>query len=164
MKGKFPYQDITYYLIAFIDDCSRKIMYYETGIFKDMTFTSNALANCCSKVNPSNWPFELTTDNGMEFKGKDFEDGLKQHGILHYYIRPRNPEENAKIERWWQHIEKLESYQDIGIVVELYNNTLYHSALTPYLGQKSTPANAYDMLPKFDIDRDGIFNQLEFTP
>lgn len=32
---------------------------------------------------------------------------LEENEILHYYIRPRNPEENAKIEKWWQNIGKL---------------------------------------------------------
>ena len=163
LKGSPPFENVTYYLIAFIDDCSRKIIHFETDVYKDMQFTKSALINCLSKLNVENWPFQLTTDNGMEFKGCLFENALKEYGILHYYIRPRNPEENAKIERWWQNVRKLKSNADIGIVVELYNKSLHHSALTNYLGEKSTPENAYNTIPHFDITQDSIFNQIEYT-
>ena len=154
----------TYYLIAFIDDCSRKILYYETGLFKDMSFTSEALKNCLDKIGVNNSPFELTTDNGKEFVGHEFEEALVNYKILHYRIRPRNPEENAKIERWWQHIKRLKSNSDIGIIVSLYNTTLQHSVLKTYINENPTPENAYNTIEKFDIDRDGIFNLIDDTP
>ena len=61
-----------------------------------MDFSSDSLLNCFSKLNQKEWPFEITTDNGLEFKGKLYERTLKENKIFHYYIRPRNPEENAK--------------------------------------------------------------------
>lgn len=158
LKGKPPFEKETHYLIAFIDDCSRKILHFETGIYKDMQFTSIALTNCLKKLDVKNWPFQLTTDNGLEFRGHLFEEALIHYGILHYYIKPRNPEENAKIERWWQIISKLENYSDIGIAVELYNNSLTHSVLN------STPSEAYEKIPHFDMNVDSIFNQIEYTP
>lgn len=88
--------------IAFIDDFTRKTIHYETGIYKDMSFTSQSLENCLKKLNKEDWTFELITDNGLELKGHLFEEAQIQNGILYYLIRPRNHEENGKIEGWWQ--------------------------------------------------------------
>lgn len=101
-------------------------------------YTSQSLENCIQNLNEGECPFELTSDNGLEFKGSQFEDSLKRAGILHYFIRPRQPEENAKIERWWQIVEKLANYNDIPIIVFLYNNVLIHSQLKEYIGEDST--------------------------
>lgn len=163
LNGKPPFVK-THYLIAFIDDFSRKIIYWEIGEFKTMDFASSALINCLRTLNQDEKPFEITTDNGLEFKGIDFEKSLKDNGILHYTIRPRNPEENAKIERWWPTVEKLVNYNDISVIVYIYNNILCNSALKEYFDEDITPEKAYSLLPHFDIDRDGIFNIIQYTP
>lgn len=164
LKDKPPYFEKVHYLIAFIDDYSRKIIYFEIGEYKTMEFAAQALNNCLSNFKENEYPFEITTDNGKEFTGNDFEEELKKSKIFHYKIRPRNPEENAKIERWWPIVEKLKDYKDIPIIVFIYNNILFHSALKNYFEDETTPETAYNQLPKFDIERDGVLNIIEYTP
>lgn len=40
LKNKYPYENQTQYMIAFFDDCNRKILYYEIGDKKDQLFLS----------------------------------------------------------------------------------------------------------------------------
>ena len=61
LKNKCPYENETQHMIAFIDDCSRKILYYDTGEKKDQLFFVNSLIKSINLTNMK--PFTLTMDN-----------------------------------------------------------------------------------------------------
>ena len=48
------------------------------------------------------------------------------------------------IERWWPTVEKLVNYNDISVIVYIYNIIIYNSALNEYFGEDITPENAYE--------------------
>ena len=152
LKNKPPYLDKQYYLIAYIDDFSRKILYYEINDSKDMQFTARSLNNCILFTGQK--PYYITTDNGREFTGKDFTDALNSFGIRQYNTEPYNPEENGKIERFWQNIEALSDYKDIPALILLYNYSWSQKVLKKYTNQKCTPEMAHNILPKFDWNND----------
>lgn len=152
LKNKEPYNENTHYLIAYIDDCSRYIVYWEIGIFKDQDFTAQTLENCIKFTGQK--PYILVTDNGKEFTGKTFTDSLDHHNIIQKCIKPRTPEENGKIERWWRNIECLKSYFDIPLIIKLYNDVFVHSSLKKEYKARMTPYQAFINLPKFDAEID----------
>lgn len=152
LKSKPPYNENTHYLIAYIDDCSRYIVYWEIGEFKDQDFTAQSLQNCIAFTNQK--PHKLVTDNGKEFTGQKFTDVVKQHNIVQHFIKPRTPEENGKIERWWRNIECLKSYFDIPLIIKLYNEVFIHSSLKKEYKRRMTPYHAFISLPKFDPEID----------
>lgn len=102
-----------------------------------MEFTSGALFNWINRTNQK--PYYITTDNGKEFTGKDFTDMLTQLGIKQHKSKPRNPEENGKIERFWQNIEALSNYNDIPALILIYNYSMTQKILKSYTGRKCTP-------------------------
>lgn len=51
-------------------------------------------------------------------------------------------------------------FSGIKHIVTLYNNTLTHSVLTTYMGEKSTLKYVYNNLPKFDIKDMSAINKM----
>lgn len=117
-----------------------------------MQFTARSLNNCILFTGQK--PYYITTDNGREFTGKDFTDALNSFGIRQYNTEPYNPEENGKIERFWQNIEALSDYKDIPALILLYNYSWSQKVLKKYTNQKCTPEMAHNILPKFDWNND----------
>jgi transposase InsO family protein len=91
------------HLIAFLDDRSRYILYAQLLSDKSMASTSKAFAEALAS-NPV--PQRITSDNGTEFIGRDFQAVALEYGLVHHRIHPRSPWENGKIERWWRTFEK----------------------------------------------------------
>ena len=86
------------YFVTFIDDFSRymyvRIISRKSEVFrcfKEYQMEVEALhqSRICA----------LQTDNGGEYTGVDFENCLKERGILHRKTVPRNPEQNGVSER-----------------------------------------------------------------
>ena len=152
LKSKPPYNENTHYLIAYIDDCSRYIVYWEIGEFKDQDFTAQSLDNCIRLTNQK--PHMLVTDNGKEFTGQKFTEVVANYDINQHFIKPRTPEENGKIERWWRNIECLKNYFDIPLIIRLYNDVFVHSSLKKEYNARMTPCYAFTNLPKFDPEID----------
>ena len=67
LKSKPAYNENTHYLIAYIDDCSRYIVYCENGELKDQDFTAQSLENYIRLTNQKH--HMLVTDNSKEFTG-----------------------------------------------------------------------------------------------
>ena len=128
------------YLIAFIDDRSRKILHYEVLRDKIMKSTSTALTNCLTN-NPK--PHEITMDNGGEFIGQDFKKVMEDLNIKAHHINPREPQENGKIERWWGTFEKtMLKNRDIRLFVDEYNGFWAHNGLANTGYKNMTPNEA----------------------
>jgi transposase InsO family protein len=129
------------YLIGFLDDRSRLIVYYEVLPDKTMHSTAQAL-RCALNENPK--PYKLTSDNGTEFTGHDFQEVLQEAEIIHWRTIPYTPEQNGKIERFWGTIEgSLASYEELDEAVLNYNYNWPHSALTELTGCKTVPWDAW---------------------
>ena len=89
-----------YYLIAFFDDRTRRILHYEVLSDKSMESTSSALENVLIKYSP---PKSMIIDNRKEFTGKDLQRVLENYGVESHTITHYTPQENGKIERRWGH-------------------------------------------------------------
>lgn len=84
------------YLIAFIDDFSRKIMHVDIIPNKIAITTSHFLKHA---LELNGKPFSIWTDNGGEFKA-EFERVLIENNIHHVWTAPHNPQQNGKVERF----------------------------------------------------------------
>jgi putative transposase len=135
--------------ISFLDDCSRKIMAY--GVFNSMT-TKNSLltlykAIALHKVTP----FELNSDRGSQFipsksdrKGKansEFQEVLKELGIIFVPSRARHPQTNGKLEKF-HHILDTE-FDDRFETIEEFINWYNHERLSEAVDYM-TPNEAYE--------------------
>lgn len=86
------------YFVTFIDDFSRfmyvRIISKKSEVFKCFKkYQMEVEALHQSKISA------LQTGNGGEYTGTDFENYLKEKGILHRKTVPRNPEKNGVSER-----------------------------------------------------------------
>lgn len=132
------------YLIAFLDDATRYVIHAEIMMNKTSLNTSNALQNALKK---GVTPFILHSDNGMEFKGSDFQKILNENNIKFTTTTPYTPQQNGKIERWWQTFDtSLISIDNLMTFVEEYNQNWYHHSLKERFGRKTTPAEARNLL------------------
>lgn len=91
-----------------------------------------ALENAIRKV-PSP-PYELLTDNGKEFVGKDFESVLQKYSIHHRLTAPYTPELNGKMERFWKILEDAYPHtrpfrEWLIDAISEYNNVWIHSSI-----------------------------------
>ena len=168
LKNKFPYENQTLYMIAFIDDCSRKILYYDIGNTKDQLFFVNSLIKCINLNNTK--PFILTTDNGGEFTGKFARYIIKMLSIKHWRTHPYTPEQNGKIERFWRRVERLENYKDLEKFIQSYNEIIPQRSLRKFAQthlklhlkqQDATPERIFQNAPKFDHYHPGIIVQFD---
>jgi transposase InsO family protein len=109
------------YIIAFMDDASRKIMGWEFLQDKNSITIKNILEKILD-IDHKPQPYTVWTDKGTEFRG-DFEDFLQERGIKHHTTEAYSPQQNGKIERFWQkvgafgddsttYIERMEDYND----------------------------------------------------
>ena len=105
------------YLIAFIDDRTRKILYFELLDDKSAISVSAALQKALSVVIEERSPHTIVTDNGKEFVNEEFSNILNCFGVRHNRTHPYTPEENAKIHT---HTQRYESFA-------------FHAALSPAL-------------------------------
>jgi transposase InsO family protein len=140
-REKDPGSATQRYLIAFIDDRSRYVLYWE--ILSDKTMDSVARAfDAALRANPR--PYSVTCDNGMKFVGEAFQDLLETQGVRNWRTQPYTPEQNGKIERRWRTLEKsCKTYEAIDNVIDQYNQVWPHRSLTEMAGVKTTPAYAW---------------------
>jgi transposase InsO family protein len=136
-------------LIAFIDDASRLIHGFRFLPDKTSKSTSQALQEVFQQC--GTLPYCIWTDNGGEFMG-EFAHALQAFGIVHKTTKPYNPEQNGKIEKWWQFADKYPA-DKLADAVQWYNQNQPHRSLRPgpKVGSKSvrqTPLEAYQSLPK----------------
>ena len=135
--------------ISYMDDCSRRIMSY--GVFDAMTTRNSLTALYKAIANHFVTPFELNSDRGSQFipnkfdkKGKansEFQEALKELGIIFVPSRARHPQTNGKLEKF-HHIldtEFDERFDTTGEFIDWYNNERSSEAVD-YM----TPKEAYE--------------------
>ena len=70
----------------------------------------------------------LWTDNGGENTGKDMVNSLQQLGILQVRTRPYNPQQNGKIERFWQLLDRnVHNQEELMSYLDGYNKAPHMS-------------------------------------
>jgi transposase InsO family protein len=136
--------EVNYYYLAFIDEYSRYIVYWE--LLSSMDGNSVSLGGQAAvetlprdeagklMVKP-----EIRSDNGSCYISKEFHGVLEHHGLTHVKIKPNCPEENGIMERSNRTVrEALENeeltgrYQAeevIGRIIRWYNHERLHSSL-----------------------------------
>jgi len=155
--------DVKFYLIAFLDDRTRFVLFYKILDKKEMIQTANALLECIqiNQIVPSC----IVIDNGKEFIGEDFQNVMRSYNIDDWRTKPYTPQQNGKIERFWLTLMKTMK-KDQPILVQLpdiineYNTIWNHSSLKKLYGEKMTPKKAWLKGP---IWRDGMDKEIQFS-
>ena len=107
-------------IFALIDDYSRKIMGCEL-IENQKAETVLEVLKYTIAIHGK--PYAIWSDNGSETKG-EFNRYLQEEQIAHVLIRPRCPQQNGKIERYWPFLEKqLKEGKSIEEAVDVYNDS-----------------------------------------
>ena len=130
--------DTIYFLISVIDGFSRFVVHWE--LRESMKDTDTALTIQRAKEKFPNETPRLISDNGSQYKSKDFRELLTKHEMTHVTTSPYYPQSNGKQERWHQTIKSeairvsaLLTMEDakriIGNYVNYYNEERLHSAI-----------------------------------
>jgi len=99
-------------------------------------------------VNPK--PHAINTDNGKEFEG-EFAEVLRSNDINIRKCKPRTPQENGKLERWWGNFEKtMKGNRNISKFVNEYNNYWSHYGLKGMGFKNMTPSEAWKTMPHYE--------------
>lgn len=137
------------YLIAFIDDYSRKVIHFDFLPNKTAINTTNFL-NHALELNSK--PFSIWTDNGGEFKA-EFNGLMMRSNIKHVWTEPGNPQQNGKVERFWQSAEKCKNKAELKKWIKEYNNLPHFSLQKVVVLQRQTyqtPNEAFDSKPAWN--------------
>lgn len=137
-------------IILFEDDASRFIT--GCGVFRNAT-AQNAVSVFKQAVQKYGIPKQVMTDHGVQFTSlpritcaepcmNEFQQVLKQHGVLHIKARVKHPQSNGKVERVGQTIEQLRKhFSSWDEAVLYYNFKRPHSSLEN--GRLRTPYQAF---------------------
>ncbi len=141
----------TFYLIIFIDEYSRYIVYHELMLSMDGNSVSLAALDALSTLENGEKPL-IQTDNGSGYVSHEFKLVLSDKGVGHHRIYPHCPEENGLVERsnrtLGEKIDELdledfqEAKHEIAAIIDWYNTERLHSAinyLTPYDMYRGNP-------------------------
>lgn len=134
-------------LIAYLDDCSRKIMGHCVG---NPTTKNSLFALYSSIAKNLVTPFSLNSDRGSQFipnkfnkKGEamhEFQEALNELGIIFIPSKRRHPQTNGKLERFFGILDREfdERFKDLNEFIGWYNNERASEAVD-YI----TPNEAY---------------------
>jgi transposase InsO family protein len=136
--------DRNYYLISFLDEYSRYIVYHELLASMD-GHTVSLAAQAALETLPRDSAGRLgekpaiRSDNGSGYVSREFGGVLDEHGLSHRRIRPHCPEENGLIERAQRTFGEaldghdlanhLQAQDVIAKMIRWYNEERLHSAL-----------------------------------
>lgn len=117
------------YLIAFIDDRSRRILYYELLQNKEAATTAASLIQCIQAAGDKIGC--IWTDNGREFINAAWDAILINNSIIRARSRPYTAYDNARLERWWKSIRYWcrDDWSMLPIVVFNYNHVYKNGGL-----------------------------------
>jgi transposase InsO family protein len=142
------------WMIAFIDDSSRRLMGWDFVADKASATQEEVLRRIIDETGQQ--PYALWSDNGTEFQGT-FRDYLEEHHVVPVYTHPYTPQQNGKIERFWRTVERCKIPSGMAHHMERYNQ-IPHLGL-PYLDpdpakprrgrRRMKPAEAYDQLERY---------------
>ena len=127
-----------YFFIGFIDAFSRYIVHWELLESASSKDVQAALQSALKKY-PGKKP-RIVTDNGVQFKSKDFRALLKEFSLKDIKTRIRHPESNGVIERFHRSLreeglsekqlnDKYKAIEAIESWVNYYNNHRLHASL-----------------------------------
>ncbi len=161
--------DQQYYLVNFIDEYSRYLVYWEMLTSMDGHSISVAAQKALESLQMDHdgkvtaQPI-IRSDNGSGYISKEFTGLLGHHNLTHHRIKPHCPEENGVMERCNRTIReaieehdlvgRYDSEETIGRIIDHYNNERLHSALG-----YQTPATWYRGNP----DKIGSVRRLKLT-
>ena len=129
------------YLIAFIDDCTRLILYAR---YFNNASTENTLIAFEKAIKKYRIPDAILTDNGVQFHVHgDFEKFCNEKEIHHILGRVHHPQTNGKIERWFGTYKKefKKGSDTLKTFVDYYNNERLHQGI-----HYQTPPEKYECL------------------
>ena len=149
--------DVQYYLLNFIDEYSRYLVYWELLTTMDGHSISVAAQRALETL-PMNDLGQLKTkpvirsDNGSGYISKEFGGLLAHHDLTHHRIKPHCPEENGVMERCnrtlreaieeHELVSRYDSEKVIDDLVTHYNEIRLHSSLgfqTPATWYRGNP-------------------------
>jgi transposase InsO family protein len=147
------YKRLGQWVMAFLDDASRKII--ASSFLEDKSSASTAALLETALGTVEKPPFAVWTDNGTEFKGH-FDELLVERGVRHVRTTPYNPEQNGKIERFWPTIEQWKEQGSLEAWIAKYN-ARPHTALPSIEDEdgtmvRMTPDEAYEELMRWPDD------------
>ena len=137
-------------IILFEDDASRFIT--GCGVFRNAT-SQNAVNVFAQAIQAYGIPKQVMTDHGTQFTSlprtscaspqmNEFQQALKQYGVLHIKARVKHPQSNGKVERVGQTIQHLRKhFSSWEEAVQYYNFKRPHSSLEN--GRLRTPHQAF---------------------
>jgi hypothetical protein len=142
------------HIIAFMDDGSRKIVGWKLLQDKNSKTVTKVLEKILQTPKQQK-PYTIWTDNGKEFLG-EFKTYLRKKRINHNFTQPYSPQQNGKIERFWQKVDKFgDDSSTFPAQMDLYNNTPHFGLPKPkdsdHTGSRYyTPNGAYERLPNWN--------------
>ncbi len=129
-------QDTWYFLVTVLDGYSRYVVHWD--LLPSMTAAAvrvvvqDALRK--TGANP-----EIVTDNGTQFKAKDFKELVRDFALEHIRIRTYHPESNGKLERYHRSTRDALEEEDLRNLgrtreiidrwVQIYNQNRLHAGL-----------------------------------
>ena len=133
-----------YYLCSILDGYSRFIVHWD--IKESMKQDDCQLVVQKAKEMTGNEDTRVISDNGPQFKAKQFKNFIRSSGMDQTFTSPYYPQSNGKIERWHKELKSRcvrpkqprdleEAREFIGEFIEYYNYGRLHSAVgyvTPY--------------------------------
>ncbi len=136
--SQIPIGDTVYFLISVIDGCCRYIVHYE--LRESMKARDAAIVVQKAKEKFPEAKPRIISDNGTQYKAKEFKQLLAEHGMSHVFTSPYYPQSNGKLERWHQSIKseairlsallsKEDAEKIIAEYVRYYNGVRLHSAI-----------------------------------
>lgn len=129
-------EDTWYFLVTVLDAYSRYIVHWDLLPSMTAPEVRVVIQDALKKTgaNP-----EIVTDNGTQFKAKDFKELVRDFALEHIRIRTYHPESNGKLERYHRSTRDALEENDlknlgrarelIGHWVEFYNHKRLHAGL-----------------------------------
>jgi transposase InsO family protein len=127
-----------YYMCALLDGYSRYIVHWD---IKEQMKESDIELICQKALEkfPEVKP-RIISDNGPQFKSRDFKNFIRLAGMDHVCTSPYYPQSNGKIERWHREYKETcirptapssleEAKQATARFIDEYNNVRLHSAI-----------------------------------
>lgn len=148
------YHNRSYYLLLFLDVCSRYITYWRLCTQMTGETVKEAFMDALHETGQN--PI-LQTDNGSCYISYEFQYLLSRANIEHHFIHPHCPNENAEIERVNRtlkedlNLNNVESFGHLNQIVKdriyYYNHVRYHSAIgfiPPYTKYRGNPEQIFE--------------------
>ena len=129
-------EDTWYFLVTVLDAYSRYVVHWDLLTTMTAAAVRLVVQDALKKTGASP---QIVTDNGSQFKAKDFKELVRDFELEHIRIRTYHPESNGKVERFHRStreaLDEIElrnlgrAREIIGRWVEFYNARRLHAAL-----------------------------------